>query len=82
MKIFEMKTKVINLIKAAFLVLVLAGCSKDFLDLEPTDAISEDRLSIPRWSIPLRSGLMIVELMTSKNSYQQKIIISLKLFNE
>ena len=44
MKIFEMKTKVINLIKAAFLVLVLAGCSKDFLDLEPTDAISEDEV--------------------------------------
>jgi len=39
-----MKTKVINLIKAAFLVLVLAGCSKDFLDLEPTDAISEDEV--------------------------------------
>ncbi|MFH6767855.1 RagB/SusD family nutrient uptake outer membrane protein [Gaetbulibacter aquiaggeris] len=37
-----MKTKVINLIKTAFLVLVLAGCSHDFLELEPTDSISED----------------------------------------
>jgi len=44
MKIFEMKTKLINLINAAFLVLVLAGCSKDFLDLEPTDSISEDEV--------------------------------------
>jgi len=44
MKIFEMKTKVINLINAAFLVLILAGCSKDFLDLEPTDSISEDEV--------------------------------------
>ncbi len=44
MKIFVMKTKVINLIKAAFLVLVLAGCSNDFLELEPTDSISEDEV--------------------------------------
>jgi len=41
MKIFAMKTKVINLIKATFLLLVLAGCSSDFLELEPTDSISE-----------------------------------------
>jgi hypothetical protein len=44
MKIFAMKTKVTNLIKCAFLVLVLAGCSTDFLELEPTDSISENEV--------------------------------------
>jgi len=39
-------------------------------------SISENRLAIPRWSIPLRSGLLIVELITSKNSYKQKIIMA------
>ncbi|SNR72576.1 SusD family protein [Lutibacter agarilyticus] len=41
MKIFIMKKKVLNLIKTAFLTLVLVSCSNDFLELEPTDAISE-----------------------------------------
>ncbi|WP_176461298.1 RagB/SusD family nutrient uptake outer membrane protein [Lutibacter agarilyticus] len=36
-----MKKKVLNLIKTAFLTLVLVSCSNDFLELEPTDAISE-----------------------------------------
>lgn len=36
-----MKTRVLNLIKTAFLTLVLVSCSNDFLELEPTDAISE-----------------------------------------
>lgn len=34
-------TKGINLLKATFLLLVLVGCSNDFLELEPTDSISE-----------------------------------------
>lgn len=39
-----MKTKITNLIKAAFLILVLAGCGNDFLELEPTDSISENEV--------------------------------------
>ena len=42
MKIIVMKTRVINFIKSAVIVLALAGCSNDFLELEPTDSISED----------------------------------------
>lgn len=44
MKIFIMKTRVLNLIKATFLTLVLASCSNDFLELEPTDSISEEEV--------------------------------------
>ncbi|WP_027138650.1 RagB/SusD family nutrient uptake outer membrane protein [Gaetbulibacter saemankumensis] len=39
-----MKTKVITLIKAAFLLLIFTGCGHDFLEEEPTDAISEDEV--------------------------------------
>lgn len=39
-----MKTRVLNLIKATFLTLVLASCSNDFLELEPTDSISEEEV--------------------------------------
>jgi hypothetical protein len=41
MKIFIMKKSVLNLVKATFLTLVLASCSNDFLELEPTDSISD-----------------------------------------
>lgn len=39
-----MKTNILNLIKATFLTLILASCSNDFLELEPTDSISEDEI--------------------------------------
>ena len=37
-----MKTRMINLIKSAFLIIVFVGCSNDFLELDPTDSIAEE----------------------------------------